>query len=589
MNRFPVRAFTALVAGIGLFSMKCATSDVASNRGGHSMSGDVLARFGDQEVTLAAFDGFLAAQPEFFRAPSSQPADDRLIVQLQEFLMQQRLLKEARAAHIPDDPRFRGLRQTMERRAILQNYVISTRPELLEVSEPEIKDAYEAERHRFEVPERRACYHLMRRIDTSTDRDTALAALADARVRLMRGESLQEVATTCSDSEARHRQGHIGWVQRGMLGPAFEQIIFSLEERVPSEPVVVDHAAHLFVVDTVLPARTLSLDEVRVQLAQHIQRVRLREFVQQTAANVVLPSDAEFLTQEELKALIPKADPQSPCLKIADTVVTLGDLWREAHADHPTSQTPITVEQLWTTFEALRDRVLVAYHCRAEGLIDLAEISEQVAVWERNTLIQEQRQRVLTSLADEDEPRLRQFYESNVGQFSRPERVKLSLLRIPVDEHAAQTMADLEAAVQGGASELKPLKGEAGELMELDWKTLDEIARVEPKLPALLSPMTTQGLTAPFRSGAFIIVARIREREPPAPIPFETARPTVAAAFAEQYKASLYQKLQMRWFPKAEIAVNPDALARLSVAGMPQEDISVESIEELLEELESTP
>ncbi len=69
------------------------------------------------------------------------------------------------------------------------------------------------------------------------------------------------------------------------------------------------------------------------------------------------------------------------------------------------------------------------------------------------------------------------------------------------------------------------------------------------------------------------------------PLPFEEVRERVAAAYVRQYTHEVYGALTAEILQSAELQILPEGLAALRDAGLPQPDVSVQQLEELLEEL----
>ncbi len=551
---------------------------------------DVVARLGAVEITTAQVDARILALPATERPKPGQDLDAWYEEQIRELAIEHQLRAEAEATALSTDEAFLTARRGAEKQLAVQLCLADLRPEIEQITEDDLRNAYEARSESFSAPERRAAYHLFLRHAPGNSTEAARAEIEALRDQVLGGESFTRLAAVHSDSESRHREGALGWVIPGQLPGGFGDVIFDLEEGVPSEPVTTRDGFHLFYVDQILPARHITLDEARSGLQARLVAERQGAVLTELEAEIKPPPKAVLLDRPAFLSLVSAGDPDAVVLSLGDLELTLADLrrhLRQALAQPSANERGAPPAQLaWQQLEHLRRRELIYLHCQASGKIPTAELETKLANWQQQTLLAAQRQRRLIAIAGRDEGRLRLFYDNNIGNFSKPPTWHLRRLRISLADNARAVMARLEDAAVQGEPKLTTLHAElGGEIDDLGVKNLAELRRLEPKLPPLIAPLTIGKLSPPYRTAKTLDIVELVAREEAEPLPFAEIRERVAAAYVEQYTREVYRELSDDILQTAELQILPEGLAALREAGLPQPDISVEQLEELLEGL----
>ena len=569
----------------------------------------MVARFGGLEVTIAELDARILSLPPAERPQPGQDLDAWYENQIRELVVEHRLRAEAVDRGLGDSEEILEAEHEIEKQLAVQLCLVDVRPDLGSISEDEVRAAYDKQSVQLSAPERRSVFHLFLRQTPDRSADEARRQVSALRDRALAGESFQRLAATESDSEDRHRQGLLGWISRGQLPAGFENVIFALEEGVPSEPVVTRDGVHLFFVDQILPARQTSYGEVRQALFNRLAAERQQAALREIEAEIELPPDSVVLDRKAFNAVVQSGDPEAIVLEIGEVSISLAELRRKVRqasaqqtsAGHADDVPP--GQLAWQVLENLRHRELLYSHCRSEGKIPRDELDERLETWRRQALLVVQRQKRLRDLAARDETRLRQYYESNLGVFSKSPEWQLRRLRIPLDERAKAVMARLESAAsrsvsatsEPGAGGLEGLRDElGGEIDDLGMKTLRDLGALDPRLPALVSPLTEGQLSAPYRSTTALELVEVVARRDAEPMPFEEARDRVAASYVEQYTREIYRELSEEILKSAKLEIFPEGLAAARDLGISRlqptlesapDEVSVEDLEKLLDEL----
>lgn len=141
-------------------------------------------------------------------------------------------------------------------------------------SEEALRARYEKEKSRFSVPEQRLVSHILISVAQDAAPEAQKAALAEAesvRDELTAGADFVALAKQSSDDLGSSNQGgELGWLEKGMTNPAFEDAAFSLPAGTVSEPVLSPEGYHLILVQDIRPGSTKPFEEVRDELAQSL-------------------------------------------------------------------------------------------------------------------------------------------------------------------------------------------------------------------------------------------------------------------------------------------------------------------------------
>ena len=163
----------------------------------------------------------------------------------------------------------------------------------IKADDEELRALFEAEPDRFVTPEKREVSHILVSVpsDAGTDeveqKRNRLVVLGN---RIAAGEAFGDLARENSDDPGSAAAGgSLGFIERGMMVPEFEEAAFALAPDQVSEPVRSSFGWHLIKVTSVQGSRGATFEEVRDQvLAQYQSREAERIFVErvETLANV---------------------------------------------------------------------------------------------------------------------------------------------------------------------------------------------------------------------------------------------------------------------------------------------------------------
>jgi len=192
----------------------------------------------------------------------------------------------------------------------------------VELSEEELRAFYESEvsrePERFLGRERRKAAHIL--LSAGEDPEAARDRIEAVRARIEAGEEFAELAAEVSDDPGSARSGgDLGWVERGMMVPAFEEALFAMEqEGSVSEPVRTEFGWHLIRLEEIEQSGGASFEQARDEL---VAELRLRR------AEDRFYDDAEALAQlafENADSLEPAATELGRELRTVEDVTRQG-------------------------------------------------------------------------------------------------------------------------------------------------------------------------------------------------------------------------------------------------------------------------
>ena len=211
----------------------------------------------------------------------------------------------------------------------------------IKADDEELRALFDTEPERFVTPEKREVSHVLASVPLEAETDVVeqakerLSALKD---RIVAGESFEDLAREHSDDPgSAPGGGALGFIERGIMDPAFEETAFALPSDQVSDPVRSSFGWHLIKVTSVQDSRGATFEEVRDQvLAQYRSREAERIYAErvETLANV---------TYEHPESL--EVGAQALGLPIRET----GQVTRDGRSDDPVASQPAVVAAAFST------------------------------------------------------------------------------------------------------------------------------------------------------------------------------------------------------------------------------------------------
>lgn len=151
------------------------------------------------------------------------------------------------------------------------------------VDEATLKAQYEDQKSHFVTPGQRLASHILISVDKNADAAAQKKALARAESienQLKQGKKFAELAKQDSDDlGSKNQGGDLGWIEKGVTDPAFENALFAMKKGEISAPVKTQEGYHIIWLRDVRPEKVRSFAEVKDQLEKkYLEQERDREY-----------------------------------------------------------------------------------------------------------------------------------------------------------------------------------------------------------------------------------------------------------------------------------------------------------------------
>ncbi len=170
-----------------------------------------------------------------------------------------------------------------------------------EVSDADLHAAYEKEKSRLEVPEKRHARHIL---ITAKDDAAALALAQQVLAQVKSGKDFGELAKQYSqDPGSAQNGGDLGWAERSTFVKPFADALFGMSVGEIAGPVKTQYGYHIIRLDEIQRGKSKSFDEARPELEAQVRRARATdrfgEIQEQLQAKLADPgADPNALAQQ---------------------------------------------------------------------------------------------------------------------------------------------------------------------------------------------------------------------------------------------------------------------------------------------------
>jgi peptidyl-prolyl cis-trans isomerase D len=170
-----------------------------------------------------------------------------------------------------------------------------------ELSEADLRAAYEKAKSRLEVPEKRHARHIL---ITGKDDAVALAQAQQVLSQAKSGKDFGALAKQYSqDPGSAQNGGDLGWAERGSFVKPFADALFAMKVGEIAGPVKTQFGYHIIRLDEIQPGKSKSFEEARPELESQVRRAhatdRFGEIQEQLQARLTEPgADLAALAQQ---------------------------------------------------------------------------------------------------------------------------------------------------------------------------------------------------------------------------------------------------------------------------------------------------
>lgn len=159
-----------------------------------------------------------------------------------------------------------GLRQRFRDQLTIQKLIDREIRSRVSVSPSEVSAYYEAHRKKFMLPPAVQVATILIRPQGPDDLERARGKAEEIERRLAQGENFYALAQRFSDGLNAEAGGRIGYLEQGKSIREIEEVLFKLKPGEISPVLRTPAGYHLFLIESVRPAREATLEEMRGQI-----------------------------------------------------------------------------------------------------------------------------------------------------------------------------------------------------------------------------------------------------------------------------------------------------------------------------------
>ncbi len=214
----------------------------------------VIARVGDEVITMADFESMMGMVPPQYRSQMTSPqAKRQLLNQIIEGML---LAKEARRLELDKKERTIYMIKSSADQVLIRELVKELQANL-DISQEEIKSYYDQNTDKFQSPPQIKARHIL----VKTEEEAKAI-----RAELDNGGDFATIAKEKSIGPSKDKGGDLGWFGKGRMVKPFEEVAFALKNGETSQPVNTRFGWHIIRVDESKPAGAKPLQEAQVQI-----------------------------------------------------------------------------------------------------------------------------------------------------------------------------------------------------------------------------------------------------------------------------------------------------------------------------------
>ncbi|MEL7060569.1 MAG: peptidyl-prolyl cis-trans isomerase [Acidobacteriota bacterium] len=522
----------------------------------------VVARDAMGEITWGLLDARALESGAPRRGPIEGDTADWIAELARQVSLERLLIAEAELIGADRDPELARRERQLQRTALTEAF-LADRP--LDLDEDRLRALYADLEDRFVRPERRRVVHLFKRWRPGIERADIVAELQSLRKKALEGVSFEQLAASESESEARHSNGVLGFVERGNFSEDFDRVVFALPAETPSDVIETTDGGHLFYVSNILEARSIRFDEARPLLRREAMIQAQLERLEQAANEVPRPEPLAVAPPDLVRRAVASGRRDAVVLEVGDFRLTAGELAaqvatlrRELGGQAPPDLMPRLLAEI-------RWREMLFQHLRDQP--DAPEAPEQVELLRRRQLAESFAERRMRRWLDRRPELIEAHHRAHPLRFATPPRVALTRLAAPLGNRPTQTMARLEdvrTRLDAGTLTLETLAEElGGELDLLDERTPRQLAADEPRAARFATLLEPGEHSPPVRRDDRLVLFRLESRREPTPRPLALAREAVLEDLLAQDGARIFREMRDEVLAEGGFALDDEAIARL--------------------------
>lgn len=233
-------------------------------------SGEVVARIGEDVITVEDFLASLEQLPPQWKARAKTPSGRKQVLEHQ--IRSELIAVEARARGLDQRPEVKSQIDQAVQRILLQELTQEWQKEF-SLPEEELRKYYEENQSRFQVPEQYRVQHILIKVPANAEDSQDRAArerAQEAKRRIDRGEAFEAVAKDVSEDPSASAGGDLGYVAKGQHHPTFTEAALNLKPGEVSSPIRTPFGWHIIKLIDVKAAEQKTFEEAREEIQRQL-------------------------------------------------------------------------------------------------------------------------------------------------------------------------------------------------------------------------------------------------------------------------------------------------------------------------------
>ncbi|TLY47501.1 MAG: peptidylprolyl isomerase [Gammaproteobacteria bacterium] len=149
--------------------------------------------------------------------------------------------------------------------------------------EAALKQRYEEGKARFTAPEQRLASHILVKVEKNANADAQKSALEKAKAVAAEAKAGKDFAALAKEKSedlgSKAQGGDLGWIEKGLLDPAFETALYAMKKGDVSDPVLSPEGFHIINLRDVREGKVKSFEEVKAELSkEYLETERERRY-----------------------------------------------------------------------------------------------------------------------------------------------------------------------------------------------------------------------------------------------------------------------------------------------------------------------
>ncbi|WP_395376206.1 peptidyl-prolyl cis-trans isomerase [Marinicella sp. W31] len=506
-----------------------------------------LAQYAEIQYTAKDLESYILNLPINQRQPADvDNIDDWFVEKTHEMILQDALLREARAEEHHENLEFKNKQRDLYRRLHSQKYLAQFPPPP-ELTEADLQSYYESEKARFQLPEKRNVFHLFKRIDANQTELNVRTQLKSLRDRILAGESFQLVARDHSDSESRHKSGFIGQIKKGQISTDFDQLIFELDINQPSEIVKTADGYHMFMVSDIFVQKDYPLSSVRELIRKELTPQQMLSHLREKAEQLPKPEQVIKPSESTFRQRIMRSASSEPLLQVNDYQLSVAQF--KVLLENIQS---MTGPSLPTDFPfQLAEEIFYQEMIYQSAPVTLSSLDKNTRMRLEDTILieswlKEKMQRMISTQTEQ----LEAHFASREKRFATPLKFLLQRLLIPrqAEGNLMPTLERSIALLNDGQESLQTLaQKHQGQIQKSDWLSVEQLNK------KTIASLNIGEHLAPYTTPQFYIITKMVDRQESEIQPLSAVKPQVIEDYIQNNSADLYNQIKTDIISKTTI------------------------------------